>query len=158
VREALELRRKLPVLLLDVELLDGLRYQRLETIQLVGGEWLLDVVVCALAHCLHGGIDGRLTSHDDALGGDGAKLQLFEESKAVHLRHLEIGENDAEALGGQLVQCLLTVNRNSNLVAFITEYGTEPFRDRAVVVRDQDSGGWFLSFRNGFYPRARLLI
>ena len=54
VRERLELGGQLPILLSNRVLLDRLRYECLETIELLRVERLLDVVVRTLAHRLHG--------------------------------------------------------------------------------------------------------
>src|ERR1700680_5026858 len=99
MREALELGRQLTVLLLHVELLERLRNERLETIQLISGEWLLDVIVGAFAHCLHRGIDCRLTGYDDALRRNRAQLELLEQREPIHLRHFEISEHDTKGPG-----------------------------------------------------------
>jgi len=158
VRESFQLRRQLAILLLDVELLERLRDQGLQAIQLVGRERLLDVVVRALAHGLDGRIDSGLSGHDDAFRGDGAKLKLLQQCKAVHLRHLEIGEHHAIALRTELVERLLAIDGHRDFVAFVAQDRAQTFRDGAVVVRYQDSGVRFLRFWNGSYPRARLII
>src|SRR6185436_15332313 len=120
VGESLELRRQLAILLLDGELLEGLRDERLQSIQLVRGKRLLDVVVSTLAHCLHRRIDRRLAGDDDALGRNGPLLQLLQQGEAIHLRHLQIGENDAERLGAKLVEGLLAIDGNGYFISLVT--------------------------------------
>src|SRR5688500_6292045 len=96
MRQSLELGRQLAVSLLHVELLDCLRNQSLEAIELLGVERFLDVVVGTLAHRLYGRVDRSLPRHDDAFRRDRQALELLEKSKAVELRHLEVSEDNAE--------------------------------------------------------------
>ena len=144
--------------MLDVELVERLRNKSLESVELVGSEGLLDVVVGALAHRLHRGIDSCLAGDDDALRRYCALLQLLQQGQSIDLGHLEVGEDDAERLRAKLVEGFLTINGNGNVVPFIPEYRAQPFRDRTVVVRDEDLGVLHLILRNGSFLRARLLI
>src|SRR5256885_13036223 len=73
-------------LLLNIELVQRLRDQRLQSIELVGSERLLDVVVRAFTHCLHRRVDCRLSGDDDALGRDLALLKLRSEEHTSELQ------------------------------------------------------------------------
>src|SRR4051794_1493069 len=68
--ESLDRRGELLDLLAVVKLVERLRNERLQPVQLLGVERLLYVVVGALPHGLHGRIDGRLPGDDDALSRD----------------------------------------------------------------------------------------
>ena len=138
MRESLELGRELAVLLLDLVLVERLGDQRLEPIELLGVERLLDVVVRALLHRLHGGVDRRLPGDDDALRRDLALLQLAQQREPVELGHLEVGEHDAVPLRGERVERLLTVRDDLDVVAGVLEDGAQTGRDRGFVVRDEN--------------------
>src|ERR1700737_665928 len=138
VRQPLELGGQLAVFLLYVELLQRFRNERLESIQLVRGVRLFDVIVGTFAHGLDCGVHGRLAGDDDALGGNRPKLQLFQQRQAIDLWHLEIGQNDAKTLGTELIEGLLPIERNRDFVAFIPQNRAQPFCYGTVVVSDQN--------------------
>ena len=158
MRQSLELRRQLAIFLLDVELVERLGNERFESIELVGSERLLDVIVRAFTHCLHCRINRCLPGDDYALGWNRAVLQLLQQRQPVHLRHLEVGEHHAERFGAELVESLLTINCNCNLVSLIAQYRAQPFRDGTVVVRNEYLGVLGLSLWNGSFLLVRWLI
>ena len=140
MREPLDGRRELLDLLPIVELVERLRNQGLEPVQLLGVERLLDVVVRALPHRLHRRVHRCLSGDDDALGTDAARLHLLQKREAVELRHHQVGERDAERVAREAVDGLLAIERDFDLVSLVGENGAQPFRDRAVVIGNQDLG------------------
>ncbi len=139
------LRCELAVLLADGVLLDRLRDERLEPVELLRVERLLDVVVRALAHRLNRGVDRRLAGDDDALGGYRARLQLLQDRESIDLRHLEIGEGDAEAAVLKLVERLLAVARAHYVIAFVGKDRAQALGDCLLVIGDEDAllgDGW----------------
>jgi hypothetical protein len=138
MRHALELGRQLAILLLDVELLDRLGQQRLEAIELVGRQRLLDIVVCALAHRVDGRFDRAGAGDDDAFRREILLLHFLEETQPVELWHLQVGEDDAIPLGAELLERFLAVIGHVDLVALVGKYGAQAGRDRRLVVSDQD--------------------
>jgi hypothetical protein len=138
VGESLQLRGELAILLPDLVLVERLGDERLEAVQLLGVERLLDVVVGALLHRLYGGIHRGLTGDDDALGGNLPLLQLAQQREAVEPRHLQVGEYDAVPVHGELVERLLAVGDDLDAVARVLEDRAEASGDRGFVVRDEN--------------------
>ena len=136
--EPFQLRGELPVLLSDLVLVERLRDERLEAIQLLGVEGFLDVVVGALLHGLHGRVHSSLPGDDDALGRNLTELELAEQRQPVELRHLQIGQHDAVPVHRELVERLLSVGDDLDAVAGILEDRAESGRDRGFVVRDEN--------------------
>ena len=66
---------------------------------------------------------------------------LVQQSETVDLRHLEIGEDDAERLGEETLERPLAIARDLGVVAFVAKNGAQSFGDGAFVVGDQDLGG-----------------
>ena len=61
-----------------------------------------------------------------------------EQREPVELRHLEVGEHDAEPLGGEPLERLLAVRGDLDVVAFVGEDGAQAGGDRRLVVGDED--------------------
>ena len=57
---------------------------------LLDAEGLEHVVVGAVLHRFDGGLDGAEAGHDDGQHRDAQLGNLFDQLKAVHVRHLEI--------------------------------------------------------------------
>ena len=85
----------------------------------------------------HRGVAG---DHDDfGVGGD--LLDGLQELEAVHLLHLQVGEDDVELLGLDLFQGLQAVGRGGDLVAFLAQDVLQVGAGDLFVVHHQDLGG-----------------
>jgi hypothetical protein len=155
VREVLELARQRAIGLLHDELVDRFRNQCLQPVELLAVQRLLDVVVRALTHGLHGRIDRRLAGDDDALGVDFALLHLLQQRKAIELRHLEIGEDDPVGVVGQPFQRLLAIDGDIDGVPLVGKDRAQPIGDRTLIVGDQYLGLLFGGHSVSALPRVR---
>ena len=114
MRERLKLARERAIRLLELEAVERLLDERLELAQLLGVERLLDEVErAAVGDGVHRGANRSLPRDDDALGGHVALPDFAEQRDPIDLRHLEIGEHDAERLGDETLEGALAVARRS---------------------------------------------
>ncbi len=124
--------------MLDIEFFERFRNQRLETIELFSVERLLDVIVGAFAHRLHGGVDCPLACHDDALGRNPQALQLLQKCETVELRHHQVRKHDTEAVSAQMIERLLSILRDDYVVPLVAEYCAQAFRNGKLIVSDEN--------------------
>jgi hypothetical protein len=139
VRQSLELGGQPAILLLHAELVEQLGNLDLELVEALGVERLLDVVRGAFLHRLDRELGAPLPGDHHELGGDALRPDRLEQSDSVQLRHLEIGEHDAESLGLQPFQRLLPVGGDFHLVTRVRENGAQAIRDCRFVIRDENS-------------------
>src|SRR5206468_10877665 len=87
------------------------------------------------------------------LGRDFPLADGLEQRDTVQLRHLEIGEHDAETLVRQALERLLSVGGDFHLISFVAQDGAQAVRNRRLVVGDENSTLWlsFRTWRHEFY-------
>src|SRR6185437_7114672 len=158
MRQPLELGRELEVLFLEPELLEQFWDLCFELVQPLGVERLLDVVGGALLDRLDRQLGRSLAGDHDELGRDLGAPQLAEQRDPVELRHLEVGQHDAVALGAQPLERLLSVVCDVDGVAFVLEDSAETRGDRLFVVGDQHLRLVLLhNAVPSFVPRGKLI-
>jgi hypothetical protein len=133
--EALELLLELEVGGADVVLLQRLGDQGLEALQVQG---LGQIVVCAVAHGLHGRVHRRLARDHDELALDAALAHPGEQLEPVQLGHLEVGQDQTVPARLELFPRLLPIGGHLGGVAVLGEDHLQSFRDVLLVVGDQD--------------------
>src|SRR6185437_9427446 len=158
VRQTFELGGELEILFLETELFEQFWDLCFELVQPLGVERLLDVVGGTLLDRLDRQLGRTLTGDHDELGRDLGAPQLAEQRDSVELRHLEVGQDDAVALGAQPLERLLSVARDVDGVALVLEDGAQTRGDRLFVVGDQHLRLVLLhSAVPSFVPRGKLI-
>ena len=104
---------------------------------------LLQEVVGAVAHRLHGNLHGRVAGEDDHPHGRVAFGDLLEKLVAGQARHAQIGDHEVDLLVGQHAQRLPAVRRRHHGVTVELQRPAQPFADVPLVVDDQDRGFHF---------------
>ena len=115
--------------------------------QLVLLERLREVVEGALAHGLHRAVDGAVGGHEHDAQAGLHREQLRQEGDAVHVRHLEVGEDHVERLLARNLERLPGVARRCGLVALGVE---DHLQDVALVPLVVDDEHAALHRRDGF--------
>ena len=105
-----------------------------------GIERLLDEVKDALAHRLHGRVDGALSRDDDHGRIRRFLAQRAGERQAVELRHHQVADDDVGVPLGSDLQGVVAVARLLHVVAPALEQLGKDFARRSVVVHDEDAG------------------
>jgi hypothetical protein len=106
--------------------------------QLVLLQRLREVVESALAHRVHRAVDGAVRGHEDDAGPRGLLGELGQELDAVHVRHLEVGEDDVEGLARRRLQGLAAVGGGGRLVALRLQDHLEDVALAPFVVYDEN--------------------
>jgi hypothetical protein len=90
-----------------------------------------------VTHRLDGAGDRALARDDDDLAVDARLAHLREQLEAVHLRHLEVGQDEAEFAGGDLVPRLAAVGGGVDVVALLGEEHLQTFGDVPLIIGDE---------------------
>ena len=114
---------------------EGLLDQQPEPVQI---HRLRQVVVSALSHRAHRGIDRRPPGEDDDRHPRHLLLQRAQEGEAVHVRHHEIGDDERGAHVRRFIERFPSLGRDVCRVAPRAEQGLERGARIFLVVDDQD--------------------
>ena len=95
----------------------------------------------ALLQGVHRGAHRGVAGDHDDFGVGGDLLDGLQELEAVHLLHLQVGEDDVELLGLDLFQGLQAIGRGGDLVAFLAQDVFQVGAGDLLVVHHQDLGG-----------------
>jgi hypothetical protein len=107
--------------------------------QRLGGEWLLQQVAGAVARGLHRrGHVGVAADHDDRRV-HAAPPQILQHLHAVHVRHLDVQQNDVRRVGLDLLDALRPGRRLEELVALMAQHHPQAAADVGLVVDDEDA-------------------
>ena len=121
-----------------------------EVDDLLGREWLGQVVVGPALDGVDGGGDRALAGDDDHLGHRPAPLDPVEELEATHARQREVGEDDVPFLLLQLGHRLRRVLHRLHLVTLGAQGVAQSLTHQEIVVDAKDAG---LPVRHGILPR-----
>ena len=106
--------------------------------ELVAGERLRDVVVRSLLHRVDGGLDRAVGGHEEngKVFVDGT--DLGKKLEPVHLRHLEIGDDDVRTPRGDLLDRRLAAGRGGHDVALSRQRRGDAVAHHFLVIDDKD--------------------
>jgi hypothetical protein len=131
-----KLRTQVAVLTREPRVLECTRDQRLERLVVEG---LLHVVEGAEAHGAHRGVDrGVSGEHDHGDLGIG-RAHPLEHRDPVEARHLEVGEQQVEALGGEGGESSLGLLEAAHVPAEPAQHHLEDRHHACLVVQDRDA-------------------
>ena len=121
-----------------------------EVDDLLGSEWLGQVVVGPALDGVDRGGDRALAGDDDHLGRRPAPLDAVEELEATHARQREIGEDDVPFLLLQLRHRQRRALHRLHLVTLGAQGVAQSLTHQEIVVDAKDAG---LPGRHGILPR-----
>ncbi len=101
-------------------------------------ERLLDEVIRAIAHRLHGGFDRAVGRHHDDLGVGRHLLHDAQELDAARARHHEVGQHDLHAMGACDFERRLRAIGREHAQAFAQEDFFERREVRRLVIDDEE--------------------
>jgi hypothetical protein len=90
-----------------------------------------------VTHRLDGAGDRALARDDDDLAVDARLSHLRKQLEAIHLRHLQVGQHEAELAGGHLVPGFAAVRGGVDVVALFGEEHLQTFGDVPLIIGDE---------------------
>ncbi len=98
---------------------------------------LLDEVVGAFAHRLHGGLDRAVGRHEHDLDVGCDLLHRAEELETAHRRHHQIGEDDVDLVAAKELKCRARLRRREDTHPVLLEDLLDRREVRRLVVDDE---------------------
>ncbi len=117
--------------------------------QLVEPDRLREVVVSSLLHRVDSALHGAVGGHHDHADLRVGLLHLRHQLRAVHARHMDVGDQKVWDRGFDQAEGLECVSGSTNLVALFTQELDETGAGAGFVVHDEDLGTSRGTLRHG---------